>query len=80
MKTGSALISEMVGPAGSISEGAFSRLKSGEEDEACCFPVSLLLEDWAWAAIGAKQVNRQKTAVDRTAEDGSALSVIGNPV
>jgi hypothetical protein len=78
MKTGSALISEMVGPAGSISEGAFSRLKSGEEDEVCCFP-GLLLEDWHWAATGTKHAKRHKTADERRAEDGSALSVIGNP-
>jgi hypothetical protein len=73
----------MVGPAGSISEGVFSRAKSGEEDEvrsppAC--PAGLLLEDWARAATGAKHANRQKTAVDRRADDGSDLSVMKNPV
>jgi hypothetical protein len=82
-KTGSALINEMVGPAGSISEGVFSRAKSGEEEEfrslpAC--PAGLLLEDCAWAATGAKHASRQKTAVERKAEDGSALSVMKNPV
>jgi len=73
----------MVGPAGSISEGAFSREKSGEEDEVRSFPAGpaeLLLEDWAWAATGANHANRQKTAVDRRAEDGNALSVMKNPV
>jgi hypothetical protein len=34
-KTGSELTSEMVGPAGSTSDGAFSRTKSGEEEDAC---------------------------------------------
>jgi hypothetical protein len=32
-KTGSELTSEMVGPAGSTSEGAFSRTMFPEEDE-----------------------------------------------
>ena len=47
-KTGSTLTSEMVGPAGSTSEGAFSRTKSGEEDEVCSSADELaepLLED-----------------------------------
>ncbi len=41
-------MSEMVGPAGSINDGAFSRTKSGEEDEVCPSPADLaelLLED-----------------------------------
>jgi hypothetical protein len=33
MNTGSALMSEIVGPAGSISEGAFSRAYIGPEEE-----------------------------------------------
>jgi hypothetical protein len=81
-KTGSALISEMVGPAGSTSEGAFSRTKSGEEDEVCPPPAELaglLPEDWARAAAGANPANRQKNAADRTAEDESALNVMKNP-
>jgi hypothetical protein len=81
-KTGSALTSEMVGPAGSTSEGAFSRTKSGEEDDVCPPPdalAGLLLEDWARAAAGARLANRQNTAADRTAEDGNALNVMKNP-
>jgi hypothetical protein len=36
MKTGSELMSEMVGPAGSMSEGAFSRWTGDAEEELCC--------------------------------------------
>jgi hypothetical protein len=82
-KTGSELTSEMVGPAGSTSEGAFSRTKSGEEDEVCPPPAclaELLLEDWVRAATGARPANRQKAAVARTAEDENVLSVMKNPV
>jgi hypothetical protein len=82
-KTGSALTSEMVGPAGSTSEGAFSRTNSGEEDEVCPPPgelAELLLEDWANAVAGVRPAKRQKTAADRTAKDGKALNVMKNPV
>jgi hypothetical protein len=82
-KTGSALIREMVGPAGSMSEGVFSREKSGEEEEfrslpAC--PAGLLLEDWALTATGAKHASRKRTAVNKKAEDENALCVMKNPV
>jgi hypothetical protein len=81
-KTGSALTSEMVGPAGSTNEGAFSRTNSGEEDEVCSPLDGLaeLLEDWANAVAGEKPAKRQKTAADRTAKDGNALNVMKNPV
>jgi hypothetical protein len=70
-KTGSALTSEMVGPAGSTSEGAFSRTKSGEEEDVCPppdEPDELLLEDWASAEAGAMPAKRQRTAAGRTAK------------
>jgi hypothetical protein len=73
----------MVGPAGSTSEGAFSLVKSGEEDEVCPPPsdlAELLLEDWAWAATGARPARRQKAAVARTAEDENVLNVMKDPV
>jgi hypothetical protein len=82
-KTGSALISEMVGPAGSTSEGAFSRTNSDVEDEVCPSLeelAELLLEDWPGAAAGAKHAKRQKTAAGRTAEDENARNVMKNPV
>jgi hypothetical protein len=83
MKTGSALISEMVGPAGSTSEGAFSRTNSDVEDEVCP-PLDeleeLLPEDWASAAAGARPAKRQKTATDRTAKSGNGLNFMKNPV
>jgi hypothetical protein len=81
-KTGSALISEMVGPAGSTSEGAFSRTKSGEEDDVCppaAELAGLLPEDWALAAAGVRPARRQKTAAGSMAEDGNALNVMKNP-
>jgi hypothetical protein len=78
-KTGSALTSEMVGPAGSTSEGAFSRTKSGEEDDVCP-PADELLEDWASAAAGAILAKRQNIAAERTVTDGNALNVMKNPV
>jgi len=77
-KTGSVLIIEMVGPAGSTSEGAFSCTKSGDEDDVCS-PLGELAElpvGWANAAAGEKQAKRQKTATDRTAKDGNALNVM----
>jgi hypothetical protein len=82
MKTGSVLTSEIVGPAGSTSEGAFSRTKSGEDDEVCSLPDVLaeLLEDWASAVAGEKPAKRQKTAADRTAKNGNGLDVMKNPV
>jgi hypothetical protein len=82
-KTGSALTSEIVGPAGSTSEGAFSRTKSGEEDEVCPPAdelAELLLEDWARAAAAARPAKRQKTAADSTAKSGNTLNVMKNPV
>jgi hypothetical protein len=82
-KTGSALTSEMVGPAGSTSEGAFSRTKSGEEEDVCPTPDEpdeLLLEDWASAETGAMPVIRQKTATGRRAKTEYGLNVMKNPV
>jgi hypothetical protein len=80
--TGSALTSEMVGPAGSTSEGAFSRTNSGEDDEVCPPPdgLAVLLEDWAYAASGEYPAKRQKTAANRTAKYGNVLNVMKNPV
>jgi hypothetical protein len=81
-KTGSVLTSEIVGPAGSTSEGAFSRTKSGEDDEVCSLPDGLaeLLGDWACAMAGEKPAKRQKTAADRTVKNGNGLDVMKNPV
>jgi hypothetical protein len=81
-KTGSTLTSEIVGPAGSTSDGAFSRTKSAEEDEVCPPPDGLaeLLEDWVIAVAGKRPAKRQKTAADRTAKDGNVLNVMKNPV
>jgi hypothetical protein len=81
-KTGSALTSEIVGPAGSTREGAFSRTKSAEEDEFCPSPdwLAELLECWANAVAGERPAKRQKTAADRTVKDGNNLNVMKNPV
>jgi hypothetical protein len=82
-KTGSELISEMVGPAGSTSEGAFSRAYAGEEEEFCPGPEELeelALEDWARAEGKGRAANRQRRAAERTAEDGDDLNVMENPV
>jgi len=72
------LIIEMVGPAGSTSEGAFSRTKSDDEDEVCSplGELAELPEDWANAAAGERPAKRQKTATGRTAKDGNALNVM----
>jgi hypothetical protein len=73
----------MVGPAGSTSEGAFSRTNSDVEDEDCPSLDELgevLPEDWASTVAGVRPVKRQKTAADRTAKDGNALNVMKNPV
>jgi hypothetical protein len=82
-KTGSALTSEMVGPAGSTSEGAFSRTKSGEEDDVC--PTAdeldeLLLGDWASAEAGAMPAKRKRTATGKRAKTEYGLIVMNNPV
>jgi hypothetical protein len=81
-KTGSALTSEMVGPAGSTSEGAFSRTKSGKEEDVCPPPdePGELLEDWARAEAGAIPAKRQRTATGRTAKNEYGLNVMKNPV
>jgi hypothetical protein len=70
----------MVGPAGSTSEGAFSRTKSGEEEDDCPPPDELLLEDWASAEAGAMPAKRQKTAIGRRAKTEYGLNVMKNPV
>jgi hypothetical protein len=82
-KTGSELTSEMVGPAGSTSEGAFSCTKACGEDELCPAPgdlEELLLEDWAQATVDGRTAHRQKTANKKAAEDRNALNVMKNPV
>jgi hypothetical protein len=82
-KTGSELISEMVGPAGSTSDGAFSRANACEEEELCPAPEELdelAPEDWARAEVERRPANMQETAIERTAEDGYALNVMKNPV
>jgi hypothetical protein len=68
----------MVGPAGSTSEGAFSRTKSGEEDEVCPSfdELAELLEDWANAVAGDRPAIRIKTAAGKTAKSGDDLSVM----
>jgi hypothetical protein len=77
-KTGSVLIIEMVGPAGSTSEGAFSCAISGDEDEVCSSLGALaeLLVGWANDVAGERQAKMQKTATIRTAKDGNALNVM----
>jgi hypothetical protein len=81
-KTGSELISEMVGPAGSISEGAFSVASRCEEGE-CCPPAAdwagLLDEDWARATAAAYPASRQIAAAQNTAEDRKTLDVMKKP-
>jgi hypothetical protein len=83
MKTGSALISEMVGPAGSIKDGAFSRaIVCVCEEEV--WPdwdglAGLLPGDWAHAMADGRTARRQFAAKVRVTEDGSALDVMKNP-
>jgi hypothetical protein len=82
-KTASELMSEMVGPAGSTSEGAFSLAKACEGEEFC--PAAeeleeLAPEDWARAAGKGRPANKQKTARRRRTEYLDALSVMENPV
>ena len=71
----------MVGPAGSIREGAFSCANPCEEDVFCPSPEDLdeLLELWARATNGARAANRQENATKKTAEDRNALNVMKNP-
>jgi hypothetical protein len=72
MKTGSELTSEMVGPAGSTSEGAFSCTNPCAEDELWPFSegvAELLLELWERAMAGERPAGRQRKASDKTAED-----------
>ena len=76
-------MSEMVGPAGSTSEGAFSLAKADVVAEFC--PAAeeleeLVPEDWARAEGKGKLASRQKTAGRRRTEDLDALSVMENPV
>jgi hypothetical protein len=82
MKTGSELVSEMVGPAGSTRDGAFSCTSPCAEEEACPFPEGAveLLGDWAQAAAGGIDASRQRTATDEIAENLVALNVMENPV
>ena len=71
----------MVGPAGSIREGAFSCANTIEEVELCSPPedVAELLELWACATEVARAANRQENATERTAEDRNAMNVMNNP-
>jgi hypothetical protein len=83
MKTCSELISEMVGPAGSTSKGAFSCTNPSEEDEPRLSPDCLsesLLVDWARDEKGGRTTNRQSKAAERMAEDRNALNVMKHPV
>jgi hypothetical protein len=63
MKTGSSLTRDIVGPAGSTSDGAFSC--RGCEDELCRGGGGLLLEDCA-PAFEEPEVVRRERAMDRT--------------
>jgi len=69
---------EMVGPAGSTSEGAFSCATTCEEDEFCAL-LEPLLDDCARAASGGRPANRKSAAAERRTEDRIALNVIENP-
>jgi hypothetical protein len=60
-------MSEMVGPAGSISEGAFSRAYICPEDEL--WLEEELLEDWAGVNMGANPTNKNRIATGKKAED-----------
>jgi hypothetical protein len=73
----------MVGPAGSTSEGAFSRAYAGEVEEFCAVPKELeelAPEDWARAEGKGRPASRQRRATERTAEDGDDLNVMESPV
>jgi hypothetical protein len=59
--TGSALVSEIVGPAGSTSVGVFSRTYACAADELCP-PPGLLLEDCAQAKEEEMPPSRHKKA------------------
>jgi len=66
-KTGSELISEMVGPAGSMSDGAFSRCMPGadaDEDELC-----ELEDDCPWERTGAAESNRSAVEKESVRND-----------
>lgn len=80
-KTGSELTSEMVGPAGSIADGAFSRW-IGCEDELWSFAdleAGPLSGDCARACETDSPAKRQKTNTARTENDRLVRKVIGNP-
>ncbi len=78
-KTGSELTSEMVGPAGSTSEGAFSRGGSACEEEELCWPLDELLEDWAWLTADKSPASRHETAAENTANDRILREVMCGP-
>lgn len=75
MKTCSEGTSEMVGPAGSTSEGAFSCCAGPVEDELdepCCLD-ELLSDDWACAGAGQEPANRTKTAETENRNDRNGI-------
>jgi hypothetical protein len=69
INTGSELISEIVGPAGSISDGAFSWAYTPEEDEL--WLLELPFEDWAQDGAAAIPASRQKKAAKEHAIERS---------
>jgi hypothetical protein len=76
-KTGSELTSEMVGPAGSTSDGAFSCWKAIEEDELWLLPE--LLADWPKAALHAEPAESHKTEAKRKANSRAVRNVMCIP-
>ena len=77
MNTGSELISEMVGPAGSISDGAFSRAYICVEDEL--WLEEELANDCAGAGTGAKAANKHKVEAEKKAKNCNRRGVMRRP-
>ncbi|MGO9937195.1 MAG: hypothetical protein ACLPH3_05945, partial [Terracidiphilus sp.] len=67
-KTGSELISEIVGPAGSTRKvGAFSRwMAAADEEELWREPDGAFSDDWVWPHLGNSAAPRQKKTADGT--------------
>jgi hypothetical protein len=77
-KTGSALVKEMVGPAGSTRVGVLSRAYACADDEPCSSD-ELLLELWAPAAAAAMPANRHKKMAKGKYFERTVLNVMGKP-
>ncbi|MGA2569892.1 MAG: hypothetical protein ABSF23_05185 [Terracidiphilus sp.] len=69
-------MSETIGPAGSISDGAFSRAYVCPDDEL--WLDEELLDDCAGAPTGATPANRNEETAKRRAEDRNRR-IMGKP-